>query len=97
MLLGEITVTFGPKGEPSVPKGALIHMLLPLLDADPDLLSRMQSIRDWNGNVSLDAVRRNAHDQQNARGPMQRTPRLSQKACRSLELSRGQQRARVST
>src|SRR5207244_5696084 len=29
---------------------------LPLLDADPDLLSRMQSIRDWNGNVSLDAV-----------------------------------------
>jgi hypothetical protein len=31
-------------------------MLLPLLDADPDLLSRMQSIRDWDGNVSLDAV-----------------------------------------
>ena len=55
-VLGEITVTFGPKGEPSVPKAALIDMLLPLLDADPDLLSRMQSIRDWNGNVSLDAV-----------------------------------------
>jgi len=55
-VLGEITVTFGPKGEPSVPKAALIDMLLPLLDADPELLSRMQSIRDWNGNVSLDAV-----------------------------------------
>jgi hypothetical protein len=28
-VLGEITVTFGPKGEPSVPKAALIDMLLP--------------------------------------------------------------------
>jgi hypothetical protein len=55
-VLGEITVTFGPNGEPSVPKGALIDMMLPLLDADPDLLYRMQSLRDWDGNVSLDAV-----------------------------------------
>jgi hypothetical protein len=55
-VLGEITVTFGPKGEPSVPKSALIDMLLPLIDSDPDLLSRMRSIRDADGNVSLGAV-----------------------------------------
>src|SRR5262245_28646300 len=55
-VLGEITVFFGPRGEPSVPKGALIDMLLPLIDSDPDLLSRMQSIRDVDGNVSLAAV-----------------------------------------
>jgi hypothetical protein len=55
-VLGEITVVFGPRGEASVPKGALIDMLLPLIDADPGLLSRMQSIRDADGNVSLAAV-----------------------------------------
>ena len=56
--LGDIAVTYGANGEPLVHKGALIDMLLPLLDADPDLLSRMQSIRDRNGSIPLAAVER---------------------------------------
>lgn len=54
--LGEIAITYGANGEVLVPKGALIDMLLPLLDADPDLLSRVQSIRDRDGFITLAAV-----------------------------------------
>ena len=50
--LGEIAITYGANGEVLVPKGALIDMLLPLLDADPDLLSRVQSIRDRDGFIT---------------------------------------------
>src|SRR5262245_29423884 len=55
-VLGEITVVFGPKGEPAVPKGALLDMLLPLLDADPQLQARVKSAREWDGKVSLAAI-----------------------------------------